>query len=190
MLQVEKTPAIKFDGQKFHRILQPYLAPIMESAIDELAKRMQEFAQDETFGGTPGRTRWREDLRNDIKRIAVDVTNNYVEGTVGLIDPKDYEVVRALLIAYGSGSRSVAPDWTASPIVWGPEGRSVWDDELMNHTTSQHKGDAELAPDTWNQFGNKFVDRAFEGIQSRFETIIKRAVGQIPANLLASCFTQ
>lgn len=144
MLSIDATPDVKYNSARAMSKLQPYLVAALEGATDELLKQMQILVHTvtdvgATGKGAPGDPEWRNEIDRELKKLYVEVTKNAIEGAVGVSYSSGYRFVRLMLVAYGSGSRSDAPDWTASPIMYGPEGRSVWNDSLTRHHPSQSK---------------------------------------------------
>lgn len=103
---------------------------------------------------------------------AVGASGGYGEGS--------YSWVRAMLIAYGSGSRSEAPGWRPHKIYAGPPGRIVWDDDLSDQKVSESKRHA--MPDSFNQAGNMFHERAMEDVKQVFDKIAEQAFRSMPEN--------
>ena len=142
MMVFEDGKQFKVNIHMMQQRLRPYLIATMEGALDELIKGMEQHVMDvsmvgRTGKGAPGDPSWRADLRDELQKVGIDYLGDVLEGKVGVAGPKLYQRVRALLIAYGSGSRSTKPGWDASPIMFGPEGRMVWDDELEHRHRSR-----------------------------------------------------
>lgn len=127
-----------------------------------------------------------------LKRLYEEYTDSYLETGVGIVYSDTYEMVRAMLIAYGSGSEAVDPETGSNlgqePIHAGPKGRPVWNDSL----STQHPSEAtdHPMPDSFNQVGNMFPLRAIEEVKQVFDRIVQQAMGSIPENVLADCFYQ
>ena len=144
MLSIDATPDVKYNSARAMSKLQPYLVAALEAATDELLKQMQILVHTvtdvgATGKGAPGDPEWRNEIDRELKKLYVEVTKNAIEGAVGVSYSSGYRFVRLMLVAYGSGSRSYAPDWTPSPIMYGPEGRSVWNGSLTRHHPNQSK---------------------------------------------------
>lgn len=105
----------------------------MEAASDELLKLMRKYVTDTVEGDGPGKPEWRRELDADLHRLYVNVADYYAEAAVGA----DYKegsaaMVRAMVVAHGAGTGAGNP-----PIMAGPLGRIVWDDELERRHGSQ-----------------------------------------------------
>lgn len=115
MLSIDATPNIKYNSAKMRQLLKPYLIVAMEAATDELLKRMKinihkKTAVGRTGKGAPGDPKWRYELDMALKRLYEESTDAYLETGVGIAYTDTYEMVRAMLIAYGSGSEAVNPE--------------------------------------------------------------------------------
>lgn len=196
MIIIDSTPEIKVNTAKLKQKLQPYLIKAMEAATDELLKAMQIKVHTVTGVGKigkggPGDPEWRNELDHDLKKLYLEVSNDMIESAVGAdwgYGEGSYSRVRAMLIAYGGGSRSTAPGWRPRKIHAGPPGRIVWDDDLSDQLVSESKRHA--MPDSFNQAGNMFHERAIEEVEQVFSKIAEQAFATMPDNLLADCFYQ
>ena len=127
-----------------------------------------------------------------LKRLYEEYTDSYLETGVGIVYTDTYEMVRAMLIAYGSGSEAVDPETGSNlgqePIHAGPEGRMVWNDSL----SAQHQSTSSdrPMPDSFNQVGNMFPLRSIEEVKMVFGQIVERVFRTLPANAIADCFYQ
>ena len=202
MLLVDKVPDIRFDVAKFKMLLKPYLVEAMEKATDELLKSMQIHvhtvtAVGRTGKGAPGDPEWRNELDRDLEKLYVRVVDDIVEGAVGANAGYSEGApwfVRAMLIAYGSGNKAVSPNpitgksVSRAAIHAGPHGREVWDDDLLWRSpslSSYHK-----MPQSFNQIGNFFPEKALEDVRTHFEQIVGNALRNIPPNILMQCLIQ
>lgn len=188
MITIDKTPDIKVNMAKVKQKLQPYLIKAMEAATDELLKAMQINVHTvtnvgKTGKGAPGDPAWRNELDRDLKKLYLEVSNDIIESAVGADNgygEGSYSWIRAMLIAYGSGSRSEAPGWRPHRIYAGPRGRIVWDDDLSDQKVSESSRHA--MPDSFNQAGNMFHERAIEDVKQVFDKIAQRAFKTMPDN--------
>lgn len=181
-------------------VLKPYLLSVLERASDELIKNMQRYVHTVTYvgatgKGAPGDPEWRDDLDRELKRLYEEATDKYLETGVGITYGRAYELVRAMLIAYGSGDKAVDPETgnnLGNPAIYaGPKGRQVWNNTLTGHVRGGSKIEkATPLPDEFNQRGNDFANRAIEELQAHFDAVVTGAMNNIPANVLAQCFTQ
>lgn len=204
MLLVDKVPDIRFDVAKFKMLLKPYLYEAMEKATDELLKSMQIHvytvtAVGKTGKGAPGDLEWRNELDRDLEKLYVRVVDDIVEGAVGAnagYGEGDNYFVRAMLIAYGSGNRAVSPNpitgkkVSRAAIHAGPHGREVWDDDLMDHVDGGSHSSYHKMPQSFNQIGNFFPEKALEDVRAHFEQIVGNALRNIPPNILMQCLIQ
>lgn len=99
-----------------------------------------------------------------------------------------WAMVRAMLIAYGSGNKSSVEGFS-TPIQFGPKGRSVWDDSLKRHKKSESERDVN-APDGWNQEGNEFPDKAYDEIKDAACKIMEKALENAPPTIFDGVFYQ
>lgn len=188
MITIDTTPNVRVNTAKLKQKLQPYLIKAMEAATDELLKAMQINVHTvtgigKTGKGGPGDPEWRNELDRDLKKLYLQVSNDMIESAVGAsggYGEGSYSWVRAMLIAYGSGSRSEAPGWRPHKIYAGPPGRIVWDDDLSDQKVSESKRHA--MPDSFNQAGNMFHERAMEDVKQVFDKIAEQAFRSMPEN--------
>ena len=165
MIRIDATPDIKFNAEKARAKLRPYLEAAIEVAADELLADMKRLVHTATYGGAPGKPEWRNELDHDLKRLWVQMGKDAIEAAVGAdlgYGEGSYSYVRAMLIAYGSGSRAHgAPGWSKHAAIHaGPHGRTVWDDDLSDMKISDSS--YRKMPTEFNQYGNDFPERAME----------------------------
>lgn len=185
-------------GKNFHartdwmqKKLKPYLIQALEAATDEALKAMRIHVTETSYKGEPGHSEWRQDVGRELKRLYAEQVDKYLESGVGLESPAMYERVRAMLIAYGSGRYAMSETGSSlnqSPIVAGPYGRMVWNDEL----TGRHKSESYYGPmpDDFNQFGNDFVHKAADDLKKVIDGVVERAFANLPADLISGCIAQ
>ena len=210
MLRIDETPNIKFNSVRAMQKLRPYLIAAIENAADEMVEDMKRLVHTTTYvgrtgKGAPGDPAWRSELDRDIKRLWIEMGKNTIEAAVGADNGYgngSYSYVRAMLIAYGSGSRAHgAPGWNRHTAIHaGPTGRIVWDDDLSDQRVSgvsmnSFPGDVTRRrsynlPLEFNQYGNDFINRAIELMETKKEMVIKRAFENLPADLFQDCFSQ
>lgn len=189
MLLVDTVPDIKFDWAKAKQRLLPYLRTALDEASDEYVKMLKQEVHTvtdvgRTGGGAPGKPAWRNELDADIKKLWIQESEKMLEAAVGANDgygEGSYSYVRAMLIAYGSGSRAHgAPGWRKHAAMHtGPRGRVVWDDDLSGQKTSA--ATRHNLPLEFNQYGNDFINRAFELMKLHFDETMKKALEHMPA---------
>lgn len=90
-----------------------------------------------------------------------------------------YRFVRAMLVAYGSGSEAGGSAIHSRP------GELVWDDDLNDYKPSTALTAYDL-PDAFNQEGNDFISNAMKLIQTHFRQLLSQAGGRLPKGLFAS----
>lgn len=198
MLRIDETPKIKFNSVRAMQKLRPYLIAAIENAADEMVEDMKRLVHTtthvgQTGKGAPGDPAWRSELDRDIKRLWIEMGKNTIEAAVGAdggYGEGSYSYVRAMLIAYGSGSRAHgAPGWNRHAAIHaGPAGRVVWDDDLSDQKVSESS--YRKMPLEFNQYGNDFINRAIELMEKKKEMVIKRAFENLPADLFQDCFSQ
>lgn len=141
---------------------------------------MGEELQKTTHGGAPGKPAWRDKLAADIHRVFESITDDAIEFGVGVdYSSGTWEHVRAMLIAYGSGSRA-----GGAAIHAGPPGRDVWNDDLTGKKPSAAKSEYPL-PDAFNQEGNDYVNNAMKRMKVFFDDIISEALRSMPGDIIA-----
>lgn len=198
MLRIDETPKIKFNSVKAMQKLRPYLIAAIERASDEMVEDMKRLVHTTTYvgrtgKGAPGDPEWRSELDRDIKRLWIEMGKNSIEAAVGADGGYGeglYSYVRAMLIAYGSGSRAHgAPGWGRHTAIHaGPAGRAVWDDDLSDMKISEST--RHNLPTEFNQYGNDFINKAIELMEQKKDAVIKRALENLPADLFQDCFSQ
>lgn len=147
MIRIDEAPKIRFNQQRAKQKLRPYLVTAIEQASDEMVTDMKRLVHTTTHvgatgKGAPGDPAWRDELDNDIKRLWIQFGKNFIDADIGADNgygKGSYSYVRAMLIAYGSGSRAHgAPDWRGHTAIHaGPRGRTVWDDDLSDQKISE-----------------------------------------------------
>lgn len=140
---------------------------------------MQQEVIKTTYGGAPGRPEWRDTLKSRLKVVNEVVTDQYMSAEVGADYSSQplYELVRAMIIAYGSGSAVGNP-----PIEAGPRGRTVWDDALLSQGESEASFEGPL-PKEFNQIGNHFIDNAVKLMQKHFKDTLDEASASLPSSV-------
>lgn len=139
---------------------------------------MEEEVLKTTYGGAPGKTSWRDELRSSLRVIEESVTDSYMGASVGSdIKESGYRLVRAMLIAYGSGSRA-----GNGAIEAGPTGRIVWNSELDDQKPSQAEGNY-LLPLEFNQRGNHFIQNAVILMQKFWTDTLDAAMRDMPESI-------
>ena len=152
----------------------------MNQAEGRLIELMRDELEKTTHGGAPGKPAWREKVSQDIHRVFESIANDVIEIGVGLdYSEGTWEHVRAMLIAYGSGSEA------GGGAIWaGPPGREVWNDDLSGRKQSEAHGEYPL-PAEFNQKGNDFVNNAMRRMKPFFDDIIDDAIRTMPQGVIA-----
>lgn len=141
-------------------------------AEDQLLSIMKQEVIKTTYGLSPGKPEWRDELSRHLKEVYREVANNYVEIGVGVpsVDSLN-SIVKYMLITYGSGSKA---DDGGNPITAGPTGRLVWDNELESQKPSESKTTYQL-PDEFNQSGNHFISNSITLMEKHFNDVLANA---------------
>lgn len=141
-------------------------------AEDHLLSIMKQEVLKTTYGLSPGKPEWRNELSNCLKEVYREVADNYVDIGVGVPSTDSlHNVVKYMLIAYGSGSKA---DDGGNPITAGPTGRLVWDDDLESQKPSESKTTYQL-PDEFNQSGNHFISNSITLMEKHFNDVLANA---------------
>jgi hypothetical protein len=151
----------------------------MVEVLEEASEIYMEIIASKLDGGPPGRTEWQENLGQDLKIVERDVattiltykiSTDYIYNFRGF---GDYEVMRAFLINYGSGSRGL----TGIAIHTRP-GELVWDNDLFEIHPSNAKTEYNL-PDGFNQAGSYVFEEAYREFKPQFAAMVERAWNSI-----------
>lgn len=131
-----------------------------------------------TYKGAPGKPEWREMMRDRLEVIEEVVTDEYMEAKVGLDSNMLFtDFVKAMIVAYGSGSRVFNGSIEA-----GPTGRIVWDDNVDGKHPSRSATNY-LLPLEFNQRGNAFVKNAILLMKIFFDDILAEAADNLPSSI-------
>lgn len=176
-----KCNTLSLNGSALYSALENYYVDALQRAEDKLIEIMREEIQRTTNGGAPGKPSWRNEISSMLRETYRVVANGYIEAEVGVpyevSEGNGYELVRAMLIAYGGGSAA-----GGEPITAGPHGRSVWNENLDGKHPSRAESTYQL-PSGFNQRGNNFVENAMKRMNKHFNDILKDASASIPASL-------
>ena len=177
-----KFNTIRFDSAGCFLDIQVILGDLVIKYADLFCDIFQKNIVGATSLG-PGKSKWREELKNHIKVQRFDISNAIIEAEVGF--PEDLQsisealFVKAMLVMYGSGSKS---DFGGSPIHAGPKGRIVWDSDLTGKTAS--KQEEHALPDTWNHIGNHALQTTMLQMRKFFNDLLSEALREINTGLI------
>lgn len=136
-----------------------------------------------TYGGAPGKPEWRSELAGELREIYRIVADEVIEFGVGLphmtYASAGYKFVRAMLVAYGSGSEA-----GGEPIRTRP-GEQVWDSDLRERGLSKAQS-SYLLPNAFNQEGNDFIENAMRIMQTHFKDTLERIWAGLPNSAVYS----
>lgn len=176
MLKVEKYHLVMDTEGLYAIIVQVYLNAMVR-ATDRLVEIMRREVDRTTHGGAPGKPGWRESLKKDLMIFYPMVISEILEYGAGLdYTPASDEYIRAMIVAYGSGSAV-----GGNPIHRGPKGRMVYGADIgPKHKSRVKKGPM---PKEFNQVGNQFVQNSMKLIKSYFNTVLRQAGAAIPQSV-------
>lgn len=99
------------------RILVRKLKPYFNTAIEKFCDKLIEIMQFEVDKSSQSPTSWREEVKNNLKKEVVKITDDFIVYKVGLMySPPDFQALRAMVVTYGVQRR----------VVFGPKGRTVF----------------------------------------------------------------
>lgn len=173
-----KCNSISLDTAAVIESIQNHLISALDQAEDKLIELMKQEIQKTVHGNGPGKPSWRNSVSNMLKETYRDVARGYIEVGVGLPHNVAENVfVRAMVIAEGAGSAV-----GGSPITAGPNGRSVWDDDLSEKKKSKAQS-TWLLPEAFNQSGNHFVSNAVLLMEKHFKDVLDEAAASLPSSI-------
>lgn len=128
-----------------------------------------------TGKGAPGDPEWREEIDRKLSRLYDSVAGDLLEIAVGAqYSEGTAEHVRAMVVAYGSGSAA-----GNGSIHAGPLGRIVWNGGLTGKHPSRAKSTYDL-PGAFNHTGNDFVNLAEEEVTPIFQQAVAEVWKHVP----------
>lgn len=183
-------PRYRYDANKLKQGLRPYLIEALNKASDEMLKRMKIHVHDVTYRGrtgkgAPGDPQWRDEIDRDLHKIYAAFTDDFLEVGVGADYSDDfYGMIRAMVVAYGSGSKAGNP-----PIQAGPLGRKVFNDSLTDRDDSRVDDQYDL-PEEFNHEGNDFVAKAVKETVAAFEDIVQQVLRTVPDHVYSDALVR
>ena len=135
---------------------------------------MKREVQHTTHGGAPGKPAWRAEIERGIRHIETKQMGSGIEMMFGYEPSGLPATVRAMIVHDGSGSAA-----GGAPITAGPEGRSVWDDDVSGKHPSRAKSEYPL-PAAFNQAGNHFAENALTMMETRFGETVESTMQAVP----------
>ena len=162
-----------FDEEKCLEEIRGHYEWCLEQLGNILLGIMQREVMKTVDGKTPGKKEWREETQKKLKIVSKEITDKYISVSVGVDeDVLLYELMRAMLINSGSGSRRSNAGWR-DPIKTKP-GEYAWDDNL-EYLQMNNSGDStsRLLPDKFNQTGNEFISNAMRKMKTYSPRYIK-----------------
>lgn len=173
---------LQIDEAKMKEALRQYFIDALLKVEEKFLDIMQEEIMHTVYGKGPGKPEWREAMRKDLHHLYTKIAGNIITVACGLQYPEgSADEVRAMLVAYGGGSRADPPN----PPIQRRPGEQVWDSDLSAKKTSTAKS-AGLLPDEFNQEGNDWLTNAKKRIVSYQLDIIMATW----ANLYPNFFSQ
>ena len=173
---MRKCNTLSLDAAGLLDDLTKVFVSVMHTEGEKLAEVMSQEVELTTYGGTPGRSAWRDDIRQDIGLISTVITRDGIEVEIGYNPLGKSEEVRAMLVAYGSGDKA---EGGGKRIYAGPTGRSVWDEDLSAKRPSR-AGSKYALPDGFNQRGNQFIRNAVRRARLRYWESVGQALRGLP----------
>lgn len=163
------------------KAVKSHLLKHLAKAEDQLLSIMEQEIMKTTHGQAPGKPEWRQMMRDRLEVVNETVTDEYIEAKVGLDTNMLFvDFVKAMIIAYGSGSRV-----GNGSIEAGPTGRIVWDDNVDGQKPSEAQGNW-LLPDEFNQRGNHFIENAVKLMRKHFNDVLNEAAATLPSSVFYS----
>lgn len=157
--------SLQLDMDGLFKQLRDTLAQVLEEGTETLLDLMQDEIQKTTHGDAPGKPVWRDHLAAELQEVYRVVADEVIEFGVGLpymnYADAGYKFVRAMLVAYGSGSEAGGKAIRSRP------GEMVWDEDLREVQPSRALTEYNL-PGAFNQTGNDFITNAMKLMQTHF----------------------
>lgn len=159
--------------------IKRHLIKTLRDAEKRLLDIMESEVLKTVYKGAPGKPEWREELKDSLRVLEEEITDEYMRADVGAdVRPYTYQFVRAMLITYGGGSRA----YKGKRIKAGPKGRQVWTSDLDGMQPSRAES-VYFLPKEFNQKGNQFVRNAAKLMQKYFKDILDEAVMTLPSSV-------
>lgn len=189
MLQIDEAANFKFNSSTLMNRLRPALIPAIEAAADKYIDKMRKHVSEKTAigktgKGAPGAPEWRSDVGNDLKRLNLNMFVDAIEIEVGVDYHEEAMQKRVEVINTGSGNKA-----GGAPMQYGPQGRSVWNDDLSGRTTSRTTRTGDM-PDGFNNTGNQFAQKATDEMEKEKEQIVQHALRHLSPTLLEGVIHQ
>lgn len=163
--------ALSFASSAADAIRQHFISALRDSE-EVFLEIMEREVLRTVNGGGPGKPGWRASIRDRLDIVEETFTDSFLEGKVGLDNDLLYsDFVKAMLIAYGSGSAGL----TGICMTAGPAGRIVWDDDLSGQGPSKVQ-EQRMLPSGFNQSGNEFIENSVRIMKNRFTQILNDAL--------------
>lgn len=158
------------------------LVAVLEEGTETLLDIMRSEIQKTTHGDAPGKPEWRDQLSAELREVYRVVADEAIEFGVGLpyqsFADAGHMFIRAMLVAYGSGSGAGGEAIHSRP------GELVWDDDLHDFKPSIALTEYFL-PDAFNQEGNDFLNNAMRLMRIHFTQLLTRASARLPKGLFS-----
>jgi len=160
--------------------LTKYIIGALEEATEHLLGIMAKEIMRTVHGRGPGKPEWREALAGELREVYRDVAEEAIEFGVGLpyssFEESGYKLIRAMVVAYGSGSEAGGEAIHTKP------GELVWDGDLESKGLSDAKS-WYLLPEGFNQAGNEFVENSMKIMRAHFKSILESSFAKIPQDV-------
>lgn len=174
---------LHLDTESLLKQLRNALVQVLEKGTETLLNLMQDEIQKTTYGDAPGKPAWREQLSAELREVYRIVADEVIEFGVGLpytnYADAGYKFIRAMLVAYGSGSEAGGEAIRSRP------GELVWDEDLREAQPSRALTEYYL-PDAFNQTGNDFIANAMKLMRTHFMNLLEGASAKLPKGLFSS----
>ena len=157
--------------------IRSHYVKAMEKAESKLISIMKKEIKNTTYGQSPGKPGWRNEISALLQTVYRDVADNYIESGVGLPDDLALNtIIKAMIIGYGSGFMAygnAAGGSSSGSITAGPTGRLVWDNDMNAQHPSRAKSTYEIPQ--FNQEGNHFIYNSMILMQKHFDDVLADA---------------
>ena len=162
---------LQIDEAAMKEALRQYFIDALMKVEERFLDIMQEEIMHTVYGEGPGKPAWRDAMRKDLHHLYTKIAGDVITVACGLqYTEGSADEVRAMLVAYGGGSRAKPPN----PPIQRRPAEQAWDSALSAKKTSTAKS-AGLLPDEFNQAGNAWVQNAEKRIKSYEMDIIRDA---------------
>lgn len=163
--------------------LQRYYMAVLEKESEKLIEIMEKEIYVTTYGGAPGRTAWKDELKKSLMVVHRSVTEDAIEFGVGAsFTNKTSTMIARMIITNGSGSLAGRQAIHEKP------GKTVLDKNLNWHKSKAKftEGYVRLLPAEFNQRGNKWLKNSMKLIEKHFMNTLEKANAELPSTIFSN----